>query len=64
MGLPWFCGHNNYEVLGWKYVNMGKYNQYIEARVKCNDCGKTVIKKIDNDMCAAFATVYDEKFGM
>lgn len=64
MGLAWFCKHEKYEVLGWKYVNIGKYDQYIEARVKCNDCGKIVTKKIDSDTEAAFATVYDDKFGL
>lgn len=63
MGLKWFCNHKKYEVIGWKYVNMGKYDQYIEAKVKCNTCGKIVIKKIEKEMCAAFATVYDDLFG-
>jgi len=64
MGLAWFCKHDRYEVLGWKYVNLGRYDQYIEAKVRCSDCGKIVIKKIDHDRCAAFATIYDEKFGL
>ena len=64
MGLPWFCTHGKYDVISWKYVNLGKYNQYIEARVKCVDCGKIVTKKIEGDRCNAFATVYDDKFGL
>lgn len=64
MGLSWFCKHNNYEVLGWKYVNIGKPDQHIEARVMCKDCGKVVIKEIDRDKEKAFAAVYDDKFGL
>lgn len=63
MGLPWFCTHEKYEVLGWKYANLGKENQYIEARVKCDACGKIVTKKIDKAHCDLFATIYDDKFG-
>jgi hypothetical protein len=63
MGLSWFCKHDRYEVISWKYVNLGKYDQYIEATVKCNDCGKIIKKNIEGDRCNAFAVVYDDKFG-
>ena len=64
MRFELFCTHKKYDVLGWKYVNMGKYDQYIEAKTQCINCGKIIIRKIEGDRCAAFATIYDEKFGL
>jgi lysyl-tRNA synthetase class I len=63
MALSLFCKHDNYEVITWKYVNIGKYDQYIEARVKCDNCGKIVTKKIEGERAAVFAVIYDDKFG-
>lgn len=62
MGLGLFCSHKKYEVLGWKYENIGKQNQRIIARVRCDNCGKIIEKIIDGDKMNAFATVYEEKF--
>lgn len=63
MGLSWFCNHEKYEVLSWKYINLGRYDQSIEAKVKCKNCNKVVIKKIEGDRCAAFAIAYEEFYG-
>ena len=62
MGLKWFCNHEKYDVITWKYVNLGKYDQHIEATVVCKNCGKTVKKIIEGDRCNVFAVVYDDKF--
>jgi hypothetical protein len=59
-----FCGHKDYKVLGWKYVNLRKPTEYIEARVQCQKCGKIVFKKIEGEKINAFVTIYEDKFGM
>jgi lysyl-tRNA synthetase class I len=63
MGFNLFCKHDKYEVLTWRYQNLGKPDQYIMARIKCNNCGKILEKTITGDRMNAFAVVYDDKFG-
>ena len=63
MGIKLFCNHERYEVIGWKYINIGKYDQKIEASIICSDCGKKIKKIIQGDKIEAFALVYEDKFG-
>lgn len=62
MGLSWFCTHEKYDVLSWKYINIGKPDQKIEATIRCKNCEKIVKKIIDGDRINAFAVVYDDKY--
>ena len=62
MNLKLFCNHDRYDVNTWKYVNPGKYNQYIEAKVTCKKCGKTIIKNITGDTCRGFETAYEAEY--
>lgn len=62
MGLKFLCKHNNYDVTKWCYVNRGKFDEHIKAMIVCKNCGKTMEKIIDQELCNAFATIYDEKF--
>lgn len=61
MGL--FCKHLSYEVISWKWENLGKPNQRIRAEMKCRKCGKGFSETIEGDKVEAFAMVYEEKFG-
>ena len=63
MGLNLFCKHERYDVISWRYCNIGKYNQYIEASIICKQCGKQVTKEIKGDKCKAFETAYEEQYG-
>ena len=58
-----FCKHLSYEVLSWKWENLGKPNQRILAEVKCKKCGKIFTETIQGDKITAFLMVYEDKFG-
>ena len=63
MELRLFCKHDRYDVISWKYCNVRKYNQYIEANIICKHCGKHLTKEIKGDLCKAFETAYEDKYG-
>lgn len=47
-----FCKHKNGEIIRWHYTHgeLGSEPAFIEAEVKCNNCGKTFIGELHENM--------------